>query len=210
MRPHWPGELARQVGVNALKQTGELMALNSFVQPLDERLKRCAARVGPQRQLKDIDATPAGLTPADDVLADLHALRQLHLAQAGFGPEDVQLLKEQLVFLTVKRASHPGAAANATEQDQSEEDLWENAIIDFERARHQTREVGVASPIASSPRRCRSDPTAPHPCPRRHEWAFIIRRPAGCITVPGAEVQRLGQMRSPCTVPTSYEMPNHG
>lgn len=108
------------------------MALDSFVQALDECLKRRAARVCPQGQLEDVDAPSSRFAAADDVLANLQALRQLHLAQASIGPEDVQLLKEQLVLLTVERASHPDLAANATWQDQREEELWENAIINIE------------------------------------------------------------------------------
>lgn len=119
-------------GDNALQETGKLVALDSFVQALDECLKRRAARVCPQGQLEDVDAPSPRFAAADDVLANLQALRQLHLAQASIGPEDVQLLKEQLVLLTVERASHPDLAANATGQDQREEELWENAIINIE------------------------------------------------------------------------------
>lgn len=106
-----------------------MVALNALVELFHEGLERGAAGVGPYRQLEHVDASAPGLAAADDVLADLHPRRQLHLTEPSIRPEGVELLKEQLVLVTVKRASHPAAGAYAAAQDQSEVKLFESAII---------------------------------------------------------------------------------
>lgn len=95
------------------------MALDALVESFNECLEGRSTGVGPQRQFEHVHTAATGLAPAYGVLADLHALGQFGLAQAGIGPEGVELLKEQLVLLTVERVSHPVPAAGATGQDQS-------------------------------------------------------------------------------------------
>nr|WP_295075117.1 hypothetical protein [uncultured Roseateles sp.] len=43
--------------------------------------------MGPQRQLEDIDTPEAGLTAADNVLADAHPIGQFRLIESSLPPE---------------------------------------------------------------------------------------------------------------------------
>lgn len=110
------------------------MALDALVQLFDEGFEGGTAGMCPKRQLEHVDAPTPGLAAADDVLADLHPRRQLRLTQPSIRPEGVEFLKEQLVLLTMKRASHPAAVAHAAAQDQREGEVWENAIIRIARS----------------------------------------------------------------------------
>jgi len=112
-----------------LKQAWQLVALDALVEPFDEGLKRGVAGVRPQSQLEHVNTTVAGLAATDEILTDVHPVRQFHLTEPSLRPEGVELIKEQLVLLTVKRVSHPVAVAHAADQDQREDKLWENAII---------------------------------------------------------------------------------
>ena len=85
--------------------------------------------MGPKSKFEHIYATPAGLTAADQVLPHPELFRQLRLAQASPLPERIQFFQKVRVLLGVYRASHPAAVACATAQDQSEREIWENAII---------------------------------------------------------------------------------
>lgn len=104
------------------------MPLNTLVELLHEGLERGAAGVGPERQLEYVDAPAPGLAAADDVLANLHSRRQLRLTEPSIRPEGVELLKEQLVLVAMKRASHPAAVAYAAAQDRREVKICESAI----------------------------------------------------------------------------------
>lgn len=120
---------ARLLTTTSLQEAGLLVALDAIIKLLDKSFQRRSTGMGPERELKHINAPTTGLTTADDILANLHPSRQLRLTDPSIRPEDVEFLQEQLIFLTIKRASHPAAVAHAAAQDQLELELWENAIL---------------------------------------------------------------------------------
>lgn len=78
-----------------------MVALDAIIKLLDECFQRSATGMGPERELKHINAPTSGLATAYDILANLHSSCQLRLTDPSIRPEGVEFLQEQLVLLTI-------------------------------------------------------------------------------------------------------------